>query len=52
LPHSPSDHNPGDTNGEDLTAFGGGWFAVLSARYSRAYWPAQSFSRKTISVHE
>jgi hypothetical protein len=23
-----------------------------SARYSRAYWPAQSFSRKTISVHE
>jgi hypothetical protein len=23
-----------------------------SARYSRAYWPAQSFSCKTISVHE
>ncbi len=22
------DHNPGDTNGQGLTAFGGGWFAL------------------------
>jgi predicted lipoprotein with Yx(FWY)xxD motif len=25
------DHNPGDANGQGLTAFGGGWFALSSA---------------------
>jgi predicted lipoprotein with Yx(FWY)xxD motif len=25
------DHNPGDTNGQGLTAFGGGWFALSPA---------------------
>ena len=25
------DQNPGDTNGQGLTAFGGGWFALLPA---------------------
>jgi hypothetical protein len=25
------DQNPGDTNGQELTAFGGGWFALSPA---------------------
>jgi predicted lipoprotein with Yx(FWY)xxD motif len=25
------DHKPGDTNGQGLTAFGGGWFALSPA---------------------